>query len=77
MEGYGVNEVDLISPGGQPERVGPGPAPHVQDHGGGGGQVAGEELPGPGLLEPELLVEPSRLHALAIEGRDLGWDFHA
>jgi hypothetical protein len=77
VDGYGVNEVDLISPGGQPERVGTGRAPHVQDHGGGGRQVASEELPGPGLLEPELLVEPPRLHALPIEGRDLGWDFHA
>jgi hypothetical protein len=76
VEGHGVNEVDLIPPCGQPERVSPGRAPPVQDHGGGGRQVAGEELPGAGPLEPELLVEPPRLHAPPIEGGDLGWDFH-
>src|SRR5262249_56539867 len=72
-----VDEVHLVAEAGEPERVGAGSAPHVQDSRGRRRELAEDDLPRALPLEREVaFVEPRGFFAAVVEGLDLAVHAH-
>ncbi len=72
VQGHGVHEVHGVPSLGEPERVGPRRAAHVEHDAGRGREVAVQDVSGAGALQ-EVLVQPAALLAQRVVVQDLGW----